>query len=91
MYVFLDPFYVPIRNAYRARDIVRWIDRSGLDGLKRLEHKYNYKRIDRLLKDYNSYGRWFRGEGYMTCLAFKQTVVQSSVPLEKRSPTEKAA
>jgi ubiquinone/menaquinone biosynthesis C-methylase UbiE len=72
MYVFLDPFYVPIRKLYRQRDVQAWTQRAGLDGLTRLKHKYNFKGIDRVLKDYNSFGPWFRGEGYLTYMAFKK-------------------
>jgi 2-polyprenyl-3-methyl-5-hydroxy-6-metoxy-1,4-benzoquinol methylase len=72
MYVFLDPFYVPIREFYVEADIHQWAEQGGLERLRRLEHKYNYKGIDRLLKDYNSFGRWFRGEGYLTYLGFKR-------------------
>jgi SAM-dependent methyltransferase len=71
MYVFLDPFYVPIREVYRTRDVDAWAERAGLVGLRRLEHHYHYQGIDRLLKDYNSFGRWFRGDGYLTYIGFK--------------------
>ncbi len=71
MYVFLDPFYVPIRKVYRTRDVDAWATRAGVEGLRRLEHHYNYRGIDRLLKDYNSFGRWFRGDGYLTYIGFK--------------------
>lgn len=70
-YVFLDPFYVPIREIYRPRDLEDWAARTGLEGLRRLKHQYHYRGIDRLLKDYNSFGAWFRGEGYLTYIATK--------------------
>jgi ubiquinone/menaquinone biosynthesis C-methylase UbiE len=74
IYVFLDPLYVPIREVYRKRDIHDWAARAGVERLKLLEHRYNYKGIDRLLKDYNSFGSWLKGAGYLTFLGFKQVV-----------------
>jgi ubiquinone/menaquinone biosynthesis C-methylase UbiE len=71
IYVFLDPLYVPIREVYRPREVAAWASRVGMEGLRRLEHRYNYRGIDRLLKDYNSFGRWFRGDGYLTYIGFK--------------------
>jgi hypothetical protein len=72
MYVFLDPFYVPIREVYRERDVREWAARTGVGGLRQIEHKYSYRGIDRVLKDYNSFGRWLRGDGYLTYIGFKQ-------------------
>lgn len=72
IYVFLDPLYVPIRRLYRQRDAYEWAARAGVERLKRLEHKYSYTGIDRLLKDYNSFGGWLRGAGYLTYLGFKR-------------------
>jgi SAM-dependent methyltransferase len=71
-YVFLDPFYVPIRETYRPREIEEWALRAGLEGLRRIFISTDYRGWDRLLKDYSSYGPWFRGEGYLMYIAFKQ-------------------
>jgi len=70
-YVFLDPFYVPIRELYRPRDIERWAAETGLTGLRRIHIKTDYKGLDRVLKDYSSLGPWFRGEGYLMYIARK--------------------
>lgn len=77
-YVFLDPFYVPIREKYKENEVQQWVQQANLQNYKRLEHRYNYTGIDRLLKDYNSFGRWFKGEGYITCIAFKPGLSQNA-------------
>jgi ubiquinone/menaquinone biosynthesis C-methylase UbiE len=73
IYLFLDPFYVPIREVYRKSDVYEWASKAGVERLKQLEHKYNYTGIDRLLKDYNSFGTWLKGTGYLTFLGFKHS------------------
>jgi ubiquinone/menaquinone biosynthesis C-methylase UbiE len=71
-YVFLDPFYVPIREKYRPADIEAWGRRADLKGLRRVPFVAGYKTFwDRLLKDYSSLPRWFRGEGYLMYVAVK--------------------
>lgn len=70
-YVFLDPFYVPIREIYRPHQIEQWARDCGLHDLRRIHIKTVYRGWDRLLKDYSSYGPWFRGEGYLMYIAFK--------------------
>jgi ubiquinone/menaquinone biosynthesis C-methylase UbiE len=65
-YVFLDPFYVPIREKYRPADIEDWARRAGLVNLRRVPFTAGYKGFwDRILKDYSSLPRWFSGEGYL--------------------------
>jgi ubiquinone/menaquinone biosynthesis C-methylase UbiE len=78
-YVFLDPFYVPIREKYREKDLLQWVEEAKLENYKRLEHKYNFTGIDRLLKDYNSFGRWLKGEGFITGIAVKPVRNQNTL------------
>lgn len=70
-YVFLDPFYVPIRKVYRPRDIEAWARETKLTQMRRIVIKTEYKGWNRVLKDYSSFGPWFRGEGYLMHIAFK--------------------
>jgi len=39
--------------------------------MRRIVIKTEYKGWNRVLKDYSSFGPWFRGEGYLMHIAFK--------------------
>jgi len=71
-YVFLDPFYVPIREKYRPADIEALAKNASLVGLRRVPFIAGYKGFwDRVLKDYSSLPSWFSGEGYLMYVAQK--------------------